>query len=784
MYHCYNRFENHYNDSLISPVAMLLLWVISVIITTFYFHWQQPFHLVLWLVGLWGGWLSLWFYRVKSKRAKTTKIQWYALVLLLGCLVALSHSVVQNATQLSPLVHGQDLTVHGYVISTPQQRGLFTKFDFQLTHPDEMMHRARLSWHHAPPLAMQQRCDLVLRLRTPHGVASAGAMDNEARLARQGIQATGYVKYGSCDALTASSTSTQWLAQLRDWIRSDVLAEPILLNSGLMAALVLGDKTAIEPQQWQLFSHTGTTHLMVISGLHIGLMAWLGFQFAWLLSYAGALPLLRVPRHYFSIVLGLSFALVYALLAGFSVPVQRALMMTAIALCLPMFGVRVSPLVLWLSAMAIILALAPLAITDRGFWYSFVAVGALLFGCAGRVNSDKTVWQRWLKPQWLVFALLSPLLLYHGQGISIWSPLINLVAIPLIGVLVVPALFLAILLYLPLPAVARAVLHGTDFVLDCYQQGLQWLMAHTSLFSLTGQVSWVVLGLAMLGATLLLSPTALKLRSIGLMMGLPLFYSKWQSPDYGEAEVTVLDVGQALSIIVRTQQHTLIFDTGDYYSEHFTATEQSILPALRTQGVNEIDMVIVSHDDRDHAGGLPSLLQHFPATLVMAGAPLAHYEGMPLLCRAGQHWHWDGVDFIVLAGGQYQGNDASCVLKITTSGHSALLTGDISQRVEKALLKNNADLRSDVLIAPHHGSRFSSHDAFIAAVSPTFALFSAGYYNRFHHPAAETVQRYQTANVAVLNTAVNGSLSFTLEREALPIQIQSYRQQYPHYWRH
>ena len=346
-------------------------------------------------------------------------------------------------TKITPLVHGQDLTIQDYITTPPQQHGLSSKFDFKLTHPTNMANRVRLSWHDAPILVAEQYCELVVRLRTPHGVASVGAIDNEARLARQGIQATGYVKSGLCDVSTASAAVgiSYWLTTLRNWIREQVLAEPTLLNSGLMAALLLGDKSAIDPQQWQLFSHTGTTHLMVISGLHIGLMAWLGFQVAWLIGILGGLPLLRLPRHYFSIALGLSFALAYASLAGFSVPVQRALMMTVIALCLPLLGIRSGSVVLWLSAMAMILSLAPLAVLDRGL-VLFYRCRALLFGCAGRYQYNDSIWKRWLRPQWLVFVLLSPLLLYHGQGISIWSPLINLMAIPLVGLLVVP-LFLS-----------------------------------------------------------------------------------------------------------------------------------------------------------------------------------------------------------------------------------------------------------------------------------------------------------------------------------------------------
>ncbi|USE34408.1 DNA internalization-related competence protein ComEC/Rec2 [Endozoicomonas sp. SCSIO W0465] len=712
--------------------------------------------------------------------ANGLRVHWWLLPLLAGALVSSLYATHYAFTRLDGHVQGRDIDIVGKVASLPVITGMATRFDFAVSHSESGQYpgKVRLSWYEAPYLQAGQTWHITVRLRQPHGFSSPGAFDYEAWLLRQGIQATGYVKSGALlnEQVTGVYRLQQVRAHLRQWLYSVVSDD----NRGIFSALLLGDKTAINTQQWQMFNETGTTHLMVISGLHIGLMAWLGFSLATIVGRFGGIPLRTVPLPVVKVLTGLLFALFYALLAGFSVPVQRALVMTFAALLAPSVGIRASPLTLWLLALAAVLAIDPLAITSNGFWYSFIAVAALLFGMAGRRNRGSW-WATVLKPQWLVFVLLTPLLLFNGQPVSPLSPLVNLLAIPLIGIAVVPLLLFSALVQYALPEVASFIIAGLDCLVTGFQSGLTWVSGLMVLIPPQQGLSWPDLFLAVAGMLLLIAPATLRLRWLAPVMLMPSFCSKPLVIPAGQAEVTVLDVGQGLSVLIRTHQHLMVYDTGDRFSEKMSAAESVILPALAKSGVTQIDRIMISHGDQDHSGGLPSLLSRYPDVPVVSGTRLPGLEKEWVKCQPGDHWIWDGVYFQVLAGGDYRrSNDSSCVLKVTAGTDSLLLPGDISGRVEKRLIEQGTELKASVLVAAHHGSRFSSSSEFLSIVQPGAIIFSSGFANRFGHPAPETVARVQNSGAETFNTAEDGSLSFTLGSGN--IKVSAYRKTHSRYW--
>ena len=700
--------------------------------------------------------------------------------MLAGTLVSSMYATHYAFTRLDSNVHGRDISIEGKIISLPVTNGVGTRFDFEVSYSEPGLYpgKVRLSWYEAPDLKAGETWRLTVRLRQPHGFSSPGAFDYEAWLLRQGILATGYVKSGSLlnDNVAGIYRLHQVRAHLRQWLYSTASHE----NRGLFSALLLGDKTAINHQQWKVFNETGTTHLMVISGLHIGLMAWLGFSLATIAGKLGGIPLRSVPLPLVKALMGMMFALFYALLAGFSVPVQRALVMTFAALLAPLLGIRASPLTLWLLALAAVLAIDPLALTSNGFWYSFIAVAALLFGMVGR--RERVGWSvKVFKPQWLVFTLLTPLLLFNGQPVSPLSPLVNLLAIPLIGIAVIPLLLFSALLHFVLPGPACFIIAGLDYLLTAFQFGLEWVSGLMIFIPPQQALSWSNLILAVAGMLLLIAPAALRLRWLAPVMLLPSFFSKPLVVPMGQAEVTVLDVGQGLSVLIRTHKHTVVYDTGDRFSERMSAAESVILPALSKSGVTKIDRIMISHGDQDHSGGLPSLLSRYPDVPVISGTKLPEFEGAWVKCQPGDHWDWDGVHFQVMAGGDYKrSNDASCVLKVTVGTDSLLLPGDISGRVEKRLIEEGVELKSSVLVAAHHGSRFSSDPGFLSAVQPEVIIFSSGFANRFGHPASETVTRAHEVGAQIFNTAADGSLSFALGNGNTT--VSAYRKTHSRYW--
>ncbi|MGO0306546.1 DNA internalization-related competence protein ComEC/Rec2 [Endozoicomonas acroporae] len=755
----------------IKPARGLLIFVLAsgFVSLTFGMSVLLSISLPLFILFLWG-----------LSSAGASRVRWWLLPLLAGTLASSWYATHYAVTRLDGCIHGRDINIEGKIASLPVINGMAARFDFAVSHAGSGLYakKVRLSWYEPPDLQAGETWQLTVRLRQPHGFSSPGAFDYEAWALRQGIQATGYVKSGSLldNHVTGIYRLHQVRALLREWLYSTVSDN----NRGIFSALLLGDKTAINTQQWQMLNETGTTHLMVISGLHIGLMAWLGFSLATIVGRLGGIPLRRVPLPVVKALTGMLFALFYALLAGFSVPVQRALVMTFAALLAPLLGIRASPATLWLLALAAVLVIDPLAITSNGFWYSFIAAGALLFGMVGR--KERTGWPVTLfKPQWLVFALLTPLLLFNGQPVSPLSPLVNLLAIPLIGIAVVPLLLFSAIVQFVLPEAAGFIMAGLDYLVTGFQWGLQWVSGLMVLIPPQQALTWVDLLFAVAGMLLLIAPVTLRLRWLAPVMLMPSLFPKTPEIPAGQAEVTVLDVGQGLSVFIRTRQHLLVYDTGDRFSEKLSAAESVILPALSKSGVAQIDRIIISHGDQDHSGGLPSLLSRYPNVPVISGTRLPGFEQDWVQCQSGDHWEWDGVYFQVLAGGEYRrSNDASCVLKVTAGSDSLLLPGDISGRVEKRLIEQGAELESRVLVAAHHGSRFSSSSDFLSAVQPGAVIFSSGFANRFGHPAAETLARAQSSGAKIFNTAADGSLSFTLGNGDMT--VSAYRKTHTRYW--
>ncbi len=699
----------------------------------------------------------------------------WLLPVLSGALVSALWATHFADTRLDEALLGDDVAISGHIANLPLSEGVLTRFEF-VADTGLLGTKVRLSWRDAPQLHVGERWQLTVRLRRPHGFASPGAFDYEAWTLRQGIIATGYVKAGHLLDGEVSWSIHRLREQLKQWLGQAASAD----NQGLLAALLLGDKSGITTAQWQMFNVTGTTHLLVISGLHIGLLAWLGFVLAALLARTGILPLRRLPLPMIRAAGGMLLAGGYAALAGFGIPVQRALVMTFAALLAPVLGLRPGVTTLWLLALAVVLLLDPLAITSAGLWYSFIAVAALLLGMVGRYGQISWL-VRMFKPQWLVFLLLTPLLLFHGQPVSPLSVLVNLVAIPFIGLAVVPLLLFSALMHFLWPPTADLIIAGVDYLLTGFQWGLRSLADGMVLIPLQQAISWSALILAGLGMLLLIAPASLRLRILAPALLMPLLFAWPAVTPEGQADVTILDVGQGLSVLVKTHRHLLVYDTGDRFSPRMTAAQSVILPALSAVGVKGIDRIMISHGDRDHAGGLQSLLARFPAAVVISGTSLPDYDGPRLNCQAGDHWHWDGVDFQVLSGGHYRrSNDASCVLKVTAGQQSILLPGDISDRVERDLLREPLDLHATVLLAAHHGSRFSNSMDFLQAVQPQVVVFSAGFANRFGHPVMQVLDRVATTGAQIFNTATAGSVFFTLGQDGL--NITAYRQSHARYW--
>lgn len=539
----------------------------------------------------------------------------------------------------------------------------------------------------------------------------------------------------------------------------------------LLVALTVGSRHRFAEADWEVFRRTGTTHLVAISGLHVGLIAFS-------LGACCRSLLLRLLPHRLthkaqdvSILIALVGGLGYALLAGFGLPVQRALIMVAAASAAWWFRQRLQPLTYFGLALWLVLVSEPLAPLTAGFWLSFGAV-LVLMACL----SDVPRRWRWLAAQVAIGVVLLPLMLaLFGEA---WptASLVNLAAIPWFATIVIPGSLLAAVL----PEFALATFAG---VVEHTWSALSFA-AQLPIAPLRSIPSPQVLAVALLGSALFMILRGFPVRWLALFGLLPLTSAAPSGLDPGQFRLVLLDVGQGLAAIVRTARHTLVFDAGPSYPGGGDAGERVVVPALTGKGWSP-SLLVVSHGDTDHVGGAASVLKRFPDLPVMGGAEVALRRSER--CVSGRRWRWDGVDFVILhpSARRLPGrNDGSCVLRVAGPGGSVLLTGDIQRLAEARLLARRPDtLSADVVTVPHHGSRTSSTASFVRAASPRYALVSAGFANRWGFPDPAVVSRWEEQGGEVLTTAAHGGIEIEFTSSSPPTVVQVFRGHPKRFWR-
>ena len=638
----------------------------------------------------------------------------------------------------------------------------------------------RLSWRQPGPLEANQRWRLEVQLHRPRGLANPGSFDYRAWLLARGIGATGRVLASESNALLGRGD--KHLAALRQWYQRQ-LQQRFAGDPGLalLAALGIGDKQQLSQQQRQVLTVTGTSHLMVISGLHIGLCALLGHWLGYLLASWRPAWVQSGRARQFAGLGAMLLATLYAGLSGFSLPTVRALLMVLVYVLARQFSREISGFRVLLLALLVVLLHHPLAVIEAGFWLSLGAVGILMVPAA-RASRGKSSILATLRLQLRLLIGLSPLMaLLLGQS-SLLAPLVNLVAIPLLGFTVVPVL-MAGMLVLPLwNALGGALLECANQLLHLYWSALSMAAAASPSWSVGTLFSTApAMILALLAAMLFLLPRGLPGRMAWPLLLVPLLLPAAKQSD--TLEVYMLDVGQGTAVVVQTSKHVLVYDAGPAYSSGFDAGASVLLPFLRRQGISVIDRLVVSHGDSDHSGGAGSLLAGVRVLDWMAPTAIPGLGAPSAQCRTGMQWQWDGVRFEVLHPGAAlpdRSNNQSCVLSITGPTSRYLLAGDIERSVERQLVARlGPALKSDILLIPHHGSRSSSSYDFTWFTRPAIAVASVGYRNHFGHPVAVVADRYRALGTAVLTTAETGALHFNGVDDYRP-----FRWFYMRYWQH
>ena len=682
------------------------------------------------------------------------------------------------ADELPRAWEGRDIEVTGRVASLPQLADWGTRFLFDVEGPAVVPRHISLTWYdRAPALVAGETWTLAVRLKRPRGLANPHAFDFEPWALERGIRATGYVRPKAPAARTVETadgwpyTLHRWRGEIRAWMQREL---PDARLRGVLVALAIGDQDAIAPADWDVFWRSGVGHLMSISGLHITMLAALGYALAHFMWVRIPSLALRLPTRKAAVVAGTLVALAYTLMTGYAVPAQRTFAMLAVlALCVLLDRHGSPSRVLALAALAV-LTLDPWAALSAGFWLSFGAVGAIFYamglraGRAGRVRAA-------LAEQLAVTVVMLPMLLALFREVSVVSPLANAVAIPVVSLVVVPlAIVGAFLQVAPALDAAHAVMVALMAPLEAIAAS-PWAMLESH-----APAPWTV-GAALVGCAWLLAPRGVPMRAAGATWLLPLFLVTPPKPAWGEAWLDVLDVGNGLAVVVRTASHALAYDTGPAWRGDADSGGRIVVPYLRGEGIGRLDGLIISHADDDHAGGAMSLVvSRDPAWLLSplgAAHPLHLVVARSIACVTGQRWSWDGVGFEVMHPGaeiyetgasRRKENDRSCVVRVAAGESAALLAGDAEARSEAEMLARGGMLDSQVLVVPHHGSRSSSTPAFVAAVQPSIAIFAVGYRNRFGHPHEAIVQRYASHGVQLRRTDREGALRIVLEAGAAP----------------
>jgi competence protein ComEC len=708
-------------------------------------------------------------------------------IFIAGLLWAWWRADLVLSQQLPPELEGKDVEVVGTVASVPEPSDTGVRFVFaiaSLRYQGQLPQapgRVRLSWYQdPPPLRAGDVWQLRVRLKRPRGLMNPGGFDYEAWLFQQRLRATGYVRAeGPNRRLIADPIGRpvdRARQRLAEEISTALAGRPY---AGVVIALAIGEGYGIAAEQWQVLRDTGTIHLMAISGSHITLVAGLVLLLARRLWALPGRTVLLWPAPHAAAAAGLAAAAGYAALSGFSIPTQRALLMLAVVLIgLLLRRSVVSSHVLAL-ALVLVLLLDPLGVLTPGFWLSFATVAIILYAMTGRL-SLRGPWAKWGRIHWLVALGLLPLTLWLFQR-NPWSgPVANLVAVPSIELGVVPVILGGCLLLLFSESAGSALLVLAERMVAALWLVLEWLAGWDPIQ--WAPVGWTVVPAAV-GVAWMLSPRGLPARWLGMVWLLPLLLLRKPAPGPGELWLSLLDVGQGLAAVVRTQHRVVVYDTGPQFSPEFDAGAAAVVPFLREGGVSRIDVLVLSHRGSDHSGGAASVLAQLPVGRVLSGdqVPFGH----PIEpCIGGQSWSWDGFRFEILhpAGAERApGNNGSCVLRVSGPGGAILLPGDIERRGEAALLARGTSLQSRVLVAPHHGSRSSSTDRFVVAVRPEYVLFSMGHLNRYGFPHASVVERYRAAGSAMRDTASHGAI--TVKLSARGVTVATHRQSARRYWR-
>ncbi|WEJ63554.1 DNA internalization-related competence protein ComEC/Rec2 [Thiomicrorhabdus lithotrophica] len=672
------------------------------------------------------------------------------------------------------------------------------------------------------------------KLRANHAAMNSGGRDYEAWLFHNHIDAkasvSGLVTKTNKNTGLAQSKAVklidQTLFDLSVWrFNSSVFLQEILVDSpyqSIYNALLIGDKSQITDKYWKLFHQTGTIHLMAISGLHMGIMAIIGFWVFKLFWWLGLYRLQSINLPTLTAIGAVLFATAYLIVSGGAIPTQRAWIMVMTILGFLWIRRSFQPWSALAMAALLVIVWDSRAVLSTGFWLSFSAVAIIFFSL--RLFKDKPKWQQLVAMQFMLSAGLAPLILWNFYEVALYGLLANLIAVPFVTLIGLPGLFLGVVLGIVSVSLGQSFIKLLDWFWAQLWAYLDWVtrLPNIEVTGLEHSISWLIFSVF---SFLLIYFIFQKLNvryglSVWILPGLLLVYFlalvfyPYSLPrpsnemENKQAWLTVLDVGQGQAIVIETANHVMVYDTGAKWGETTDAAKTVVLPYLKSQGWQQVDMLMISHSDLDHAGGTQTVLDNIKVIKRLSGQPNEVNKQLSeksktsktsidlnagfVLCHSDQAWWFDNVYFEVLSPFSERentplksDNDLSCVLKISNNQYSVLITGDLSQKGEKFLMEKYQTqpqkLQADLLVAGHHGSKSSTSKAWLEAVNPNKVVFSAGYLNRYKFPNTEVIKRIENLNfqqpIKWWNTACSGGVSFELNNLGVDLRYETRKNQ-------
>lgn len=653
----------------------------------------------------------------------------------------------------------------GQVSSIPVINGDTVQFSFAVTRLNGKEVKTNIAlacYSHCPELHTGQYWHVIAKLKKPRNLGNPGAFDYVGWLNARHIHWSGNVRSGSFQLISAKHQAIS-LLQIREYLCNKIASlDKDEQTLGIIQALTLGANTHISKSEWDLFRHTGTTHLIDISGAHIGLIAGITFYvIGWVWSRMGTLSLYWPAPKTASIV-ALFMAFTYTLLSGFAIPAQRAFLASSFMLLRYFCNQRFSVWQAWRYALLAVLVFEPHSVLSAGFYLSFIGV-AILVVVNQRVSFSGM--RKRLSLQLACITGMMPLTLFWFSYDAVNGIVANIFAIPWVELWIVPlGLLITLLPQCTLTQGMMLVLKSSVSLLLFF---LNWVDSF-SVLNLTFSFHHIASPLALMLAlsVILFLPIRGLILPVGIMVLAAIIPYQLQIKP-GTARIDVLDVGQGLSVAIHTAHHTLLYDTGVKFFQGSDMGKIAIIPYLKTLGVKKIDKIVISHPDLDHRGGLQSIEESFPVQELIVDDPEFYHRGSP--CHAYPSWTWDGISFrfFPLNNLPSKKNNHSCILQLSTRSGEVLLTGDIEKEGEAYLVsKYGHDLASTFMVIPHHASKTSSTSSFVEQVSPEYAIVSYGFDNRYHFPHQQALQSYQQRKIPILNTVDCGMVTIKLDDTA------------------